>query len=233
MLNFESLGSSSKGNCYLIRTSKEVLLLECGLHYQRILQALNFDLANVAGCLITHEHADHSKSIKDVVKSGNDVYSSPGTFEALGVEGHRVHAVELRKQFKLGGFTVIAFKTEHDAKEPVGYLIYHLEFGKLLFATDTYYIRYIFPGLNYVLVECNYSKDILERNIRAGKVNEFLKKRLLSSHFSLENVKKFFLANDLSRLREIYLLHLSDGNSNAQLFKKEIEKLTGIPVTVC
>lgn len=233
MLNFESLGSSSKGNCYLIRTSKEVLILECGLQYQKILQALNFDLSNVVGCVITHEHADHSKAVKDVVKSGIDVYSSPGTIEALGVSGHRVHPVEPKNQFQLGGFTILPFDTQHDAKEPIGFLIYHPEFGKLLFATDTYYIKYKFPNLNYVMLECNYSKEILERNISAGKVSDFLKKRLLSSHFSLENVKKFFLANDITKLREIFLLHLSDGNSNAKNFKTEIEKLTGVPVTVC
>jgi len=233
VLNFEPLGSSSKGNCYLIRTSKEVLILECGLQYQKILQALNFDLTNVVGCLITHEHADHSKSVKDIIKSGIDVFSSSGTIEALKVNGHRVHSVEAKKQFQLGGFTILPFDTQHDAKEPIGFLVYHPEFGKLLFATDTYYIKYKFPNLNYVMLECNYSKEILEKNISAGKVSDFLKKRLLSSHFSLENVKKFFLANDLTKLREIFLLHLSDGNSNAQNFKSEIEKLTGVPVTVC
>lgn len=233
VLTLETLGSSSKGNCYLIRTSKEVLILECGLQYQKILQALNFDLSNVVGCLVTHEHLDHSKSTKDLAKKGIDIYSSPGTFEALGVTGHRVHPVEATKQFNLGGFTVLPFDTKHDAAEPIGFLIYHPEFGKLLFATDTYYIKYKFPSLNYVMLECNYSKEILERNVEAGRVNTFLKKRLLSSHFSLENVKKFFLANDITKLREIFLLHLSDGNSNARNFKSEIEKLTGVPVTVC
>lgn len=233
MLNFESLGSSSKGNCYLISTSNEVLILECGLQYQKILQALNFDLSNVVGCVITHEHADHSKAVKDVVKSGIDVYSSPGTIEALGVSGHRVHPIEPKNQFQLGGFTILPFDTQHDAKEPIGFLIYHPEFGKLLFATDTYYIKYKFTNLNYVALECNYSKEILERNISAGKVSDFIKKRLLSSHFSLENVKKFFLANDLTKLRKIFLLHLSDSNSSSVLFKKEIESITGTPTTVC
>jgi len=54
-----------------------------------------------------------------------------------------------------------------------------------------------------------------------------LKKRILKSHFSLENVKEFLKANDLSRVQEIWLLHLSDGNSDAERFKREIQELTG------
>jgi len=61
----------------------------------------------------------------------------------------------------------------------------------------------------------------------AGLVPPALKKRILKSHFSLENVKEFLKANDLSRVQEIWLLHLSDGNSDAERFKREIQELTG------
>jgi hypothetical protein len=33
--------------------------------------------------------------------------------------------------------------------------------------------------------------------------------------------------NDLSKLQEIWLLHLSDSNSNEQLIRDEIAKVTG------
>lgn len=233
MLNFQTLGSSSKGNCYLIRTSNEVLILECGLQFKKILQSLNFDLSKVAGCLISHEHNDHSKAINEVMSSGINVYASLGTLEALSIKGHRAFIVEAKKQFQIGGFTILPFELQHDAAEPLGFLIYHKEFGRLLFATDTFYIKYKFPELNYIAIECNYSGEILNNNIREERTNSFLKKRLLGSHFSLENVKKFFLANDLSKLKEIKLLHLSDGNSNAKQFKSQIEKLTGVPVSIC
>lgn len=59
-----------------------------------------------------------------------------------------------------------------------------------------------------------------------------LKNRLLTSHFSLENVKEFLKANDLSQVREIWLLHLSDGNSDQVRFKREIMELCGKPVYV-
>jgi phosphoribosyl 1,2-cyclic phosphodiesterase len=63
-------------------------------------------------------------------------------------------------------------------------------------------------------------------------VSKALKSRLLKSHFSLENVKQFLRANDLSRVREIWLLHLSDGNSDAERFKREVMELTGKPTYI-
>jgi phosphoribosyl 1,2-cyclic phosphodiesterase len=225
--------SSSKGNCYLITTSREILILECGVRYKNILNGLSFKLDNVAGCLITHEHKDHSKAVNDLMKAGINVYASAGTFEALEVVNHRAITVKSLCQFTIGRFTVLPFDTQHDAKEPLGYLIQHPDFGKLLFATDTFYIKYKFQGLNHIMVECNYSKEILDRNVQSGIVNRSLKNRVLKSHFSLQNVKEFLKANDLSQLKSIYLMHLSNDNSDADYFKSEIEKLTGLPVVIC
>lgn len=55
-----------------------------------------------------------------------------------------------------------------------------------------------------------------------------MKPRLLQSHFSLENVKGFLKANDLSQCQEIILLHLSDRNSDADRMFREIYVETGI-----
>lgn len=67
----------------------------------------------------------------------------------------------------------------------------------------------------------------------AGKVPEVLKSRLQKSHFSLGNVKMFLLANDLSQVKEIYLMHLSNGNSDAERFRREIAEVTGRQIIVC
>ncbi|HEX2868645.1 MAG TPA: MBL fold metallo-hydrolase [Ignavibacteriales bacterium] len=233
MLDLRILGSSSHGNCYLLYAGSEVLLLECGIQAKKIIYGLNFRVDNVVGALCSHEHGDHSKSVKDVMKAGIDVYASEGTFSALGVEGHRVKKLKALEQVQIGGFTVLPFDVQHDAREPLGFLIQHEAIGKLLFATDTYYIKYKFPELNYIMVECNYSKSILEKNIQAGTLSKALRNRLLKSHFSLENVKEFLKANDLKKVENILLMHLSDGNSNAGEFQEEIEKLTGIPVKIC
>ena len=82
------------------------------------------------------------------------------------------------------------------------------------------------------MVEANYSEDILNDNIESGRVPAAQKNRIIKSHMSLKTVKDMLRANDLSQVKEIHLLHLSDRNSSAKLFKKEIQELTGKMVKV-
>jgi phosphoribosyl 1,2-cyclic phosphodiesterase len=232
MIDIEALASGSKGNAYRITDGQTLLLLECGIPYREIQKGFDFHMSDVAGCLITHEHGDHSKSAKDVMKGAVDLYASEGTFQALRLSGHHIKRIRAREQFQLGTWTILPFDVEHDVSEPLGYLITNQIGEKLLFATDTYYIKYKFQSLTHIMVEANYSLEILNENIKAGRVPGVMKRRLLRSHFSLEHVKEFLHANDLSVVQEIWLLHLSDNNSNAEQFKKEIMELTGKPVYI-
>lgn len=226
------ISTGSHGNCYILQVEGEILLLECGVTYKKILKALDFDLSNVKGCLISHEHKDHSKAIDQLIKNGINVYSSKGTFESLGVESYRAKTIKSEEQFKIGNFTILPFETEHDCEEPLGFLIHHKAIGKLLFATDTYYIKYKFKGLNHILVECNYDNKILETNVESGKVHPVLRGRIIKSHFSLDNLKDFLKASDLTQIKNIILIHLSSSNSCPDYFKTEIERATGKPVIV-
>ncbi len=232
MIEIRSLGSSSAGNAYRISDGHTPLLLEAGLRYKDIQRALAFRVSGLAACLITHEHGDHSAAVKDLIRAGVTVYTSKGTADALGISGHRVQHVTAKQPFTIGTWTIMPFETEHDAAEPLGFLLASSAGGKLLFATDTYFIRYRFSGLTHVMVECNYSLEILRRNVVDGRVPVLLKNRVMKSHFSLENVKDFLRANDLSQVREIHLLHLSDSNSDEEAFKQEIMALTGKPIYV-
>ncbi|WP_144645384.1 MBL fold metallo-hydrolase [Priestia megaterium] len=232
MIDIKVVESSSKGNAYLLDDSKTKLLLECGVGWRQIQKAAGFKTSEIAGCLVTHEHGDHIKSLKAVLKAGIDCYMSTGTANAVNVEHHRIKTVQAKKTFKIGSFQIMAFDVQHDVSEPLGFLIMNKEGDRLLFATDTYYIKYKFHRLTHIMIECNYSAAILDANIALGTVPQVMKKRLTRSHFSLENVKEFFKANDLSQVEEIHLLHLSDSNSDEDLFKEEIMKLTGKPVYI-
>lgn len=232
MIDIQVLGSSSAGNCYRISDGSTALLLEAGLPIKDIQRGLEYRLTEIAGCLISHEHGDHSKAARDVLRLGVSVYTSEGTAGVLSLSGHRVKTISARKQFTIGTWTILPFEIEHDVEEPLGFLLVNQLGEKLLFATDTYYIRYRFKGLTHIMVECNYSMQILYENIAAGRVPTAMKSRLLKSHMSIENVKDFFRANDLTKVREIWLLHLSDNNSDEELFKREIQELTGKPVRI-
>ncbi|GAA0735544.1 MBL fold metallo-hydrolase [Clostridium oceanicum] len=232
-MKLKILGSGSKGNCYLLQGKNETLILEAGIKYKDILKGLNFNLNNIVGCLVSHEHKDHSKAMRDILKSGIDTYTSLGTAKAMPQESYietcyRLNFIKSEKQFNVGNFTILPFQTQHDAAEPLGFLIQHKELGKLLFITDSYYCQYKFTGLNHILIECNYSNEILQKR----ELPQRLKDRIVKSHFELGNVKEFLKATDLKEIKEIVLIHLSDNNSNELQFKKEIEILSGKPTYV-
>mgnify|MGYP001041031367 CR=1 FL=1 len=227
MIEITAIATGSSGNAYRVTDGKTSLLLECGINYRDIQKAFGFRMSEVAGCLVTHEHKDHCKSMNEVMRAGIDVYTSQGTKKALGIENHRIKTVEAKKSFQLGTWSILPFDVQHDVSEPLGFLLANEEGERLLFATDTYYIKYKFNNLTHIMIECNYSQEILNRNIAEGRVPQVMKKRLMRSHFSIENVKDFLLANDLKQVQEIWLLHLSDSNSDEAMFKRKIMELTG------
>ena len=226
MISFTAYASSSGGNLYRITDGESSLLLECGLPVKKLRRALEHELHCIRACLLTHEHQDHAKAAYDITRAGIDLYCSAGTAGALEITGHRVHIVRALEQFRLGPWTVLPFETQHDADEPLGFLI---ENGgdKLLWCMDSYYIKHRFQGLTIIAVECNYSRRTLQEDIPPAQ-----KHRLLRSHLSLETLLDFLAANDLRSVREIHLLHLSDNNSDEDLFKDLVQGNTGIPVYV-
>lgn len=229
-MKLKVLASSSRGNCYILTSNAgESLILEAGIRSTDILKGLNYDLSSVAGCVVSHFHQDHAKAVKDLAKGSIDVYASQETFTALKIKGYRLHPIEAEKQFKVGSFTILPFPVEHDAPGTMGFLI-QCEDEKILFLTDTYYCQYKFKGLTNVLIECNCSNDILKEN--SNKANITLVKRILKSHFSLENVIEFLKANDRSKLKNIVLIHLSDTNSHAKQFEVTVEGIFQKPVYV-
>lgn len=231
-MRVQVLASGSKGNCYVIQGKKDKLLLECGITFKKIKQGLNFDLSNIVGCLITHEHKDHCKSIGEVVRAGIDVYTARETADVLGVDSYRLKPVQPKQQCQIGEFKVLFFDTEHDAVNPLGFLIQDGTGEKLLFVTDSYYCKYKFTGVNYMMVECNYDENIINQNLEEGRLYKSHYNRLLKSHMSFESCKEFLRANDLSNCKEIYLLHTSDRNSDPDVFREEIQEMTGIKTIV-
>lgn len=228
------VGTGSKGNAYVLRNEDEALLIECGMKMDVIKKAFNFDLSKIVGCIVTHEHGDHAKSILDVMLAGIDVYATEGTFRKtmFAEKSHRQNTITERQKFKLGGFTILPFKVMHDAAQPVGFIINHKDMGNCLFLTDTYYSPFKFANLNQIIIEANFSQEKTDRQIEEGTGNTFLRNRILKSHLSLENCLEICKVNDMAKVNNIVLIHLSDSNSDEIRFKKAIEDETGKKVTV-
>ncbi len=147
---------------------------------------------------------------------------------------HRANVLYNQIARKIGSFQVLPFDVQHDAAEPLGFLIESTVTGeRLLFFTDTYYLKYTFERLSVIMAECNYSTEIIKENVKNGSIPEAHKNRVIRSHMSIETLLEFIKANDTSQLKKIYLLHMSDGNSNEDEFKRRVQEVTGIEVEVC
>jgi len=227
-MEIKVLASGSSGNAYFVSDGTTPLVLEAGISFRLIKQGLNFKVSQIAGCLITHEHADHARAAQELMKAGIDCYMSQGTAKALNLSGHRLQVIQALTQFQVGTWAIKPFQAHHDAAEPLCFLMADSSHGKLLFATDTAYIAYRFKGLTHLMVEANYSAPLLKDNTPSSE----LRRSILQDHMSLDTLIKMLRANDLSKVEEIHLLHLSDNNSDASMFKQRIQEVTGKPVYV-
>lgn len=224
------LASGSGGNAYRVSDGHTPLLLECGIRFKELREGLRYKVTELAGCLISHSHADHAKAVHDMIKAGVDCYMSEQTAQEIGAAGHCVHAVSALQQFTIGSWTILPFDAVHDAY-CLGFLLASGD-ERLLYLTDSAFCRYRFEGLTHLMIEANYSADILRANVESGVIDPALRYRILRNHMSLERVKDMLKANDLSRVREVHLLHLSSDNSDAARFKAEVERLTGKPTYI-
>lgn len=226
-MKLKVLSSSSKGNCYLLKSDNETLIIEAGINTSEIKKALNYDLYDVVGCLLTHEHGDHAKGVKKLSESFIDIYSSSGTLNAIGIKGNVMSEM---KKYTIGKFVVMPIKAFHDASQPFCYVIKHPDMGTLAFCTDTARFDYKITNLNHLLIEANYSEEIILKNnlISPNSYNDL--KRLRNSHLGIEDCKTIIKRHN--SLTNIILLHLSDRNSDKKQFKKECQEVSGIPVRI-
>lgn len=241
-MEIEVLGTGSSGNCYKVKIGKATLLLECGLPFKTIQKKLNFKISEVDACLVTHEHMDHAKAVKDLMKAGVDCYMTKGTAEALGVSGHRLKTFRPFEKARyyseeLKDLIILPFEAIHDVKEPVSYYIRTFSKTKktesLVFVTDTAYLKYKIPECDVLMIECNYVKSVIDERVRQGKIDVNLRNRVVKNHLSLESLVETLKSAYLCKLKKIYLLHLSDGNSDEELIKKTVQETTGVEVVVC
>jgi len=194
------------------------LIIDPGVPIAKIKKALNFQLSSVDAALVTHLHRDHCRAAGDMAKAGVDCYMLQETADSLGMNGHRTRIIEPLGQFKVSGFTILPFQAQHDVPN-VGFLISSGQ-SKLMYLVDSFYCRYRFKGLTHICLAVNWSRKTILPNL-----NPTRKKRLYKSHMSLESAVKLLQANDLSKVREIHLLHLSSDNSDPEYFKDTIQKI--------
>lgn len=233
-MNLKVLSSGSIGNCYILESDKgEILIIDAGVSFSEIQKAINFQYKNVIGCLVSHEHGDHAKSVDKLVKYGVQIYTSSECAESVGIEKTSYfNKLEHNHFYRLDGkFEVIPFNLTHDVPT-FGFVIMHPECGQIVFATDTSTLNYIFPETNHFLVESNFCMYKIADLEMSGKANEYVVERVKRSHLSIQKCLKFLEKNDLSNTHSITLIHLSDSNSDQYKFRNDVIELTGKPTYI-
>ncbi|WLD81439.1 MBL fold metallo-hydrolase [Selenomonas dianae] len=227
-MDIRVIASGSSGNSYLIGDGRTRLLLDAGIPFRRIQIGCSFRTSSIDGCLVTHRHGDHAAAIPKLLRRGIAVYSNA---DVAGVyEG--VQELTARKEHTIGTMRILPFMAEHDVP-CYGYQVTSEETGeKLVYITDSAYVRYTFTGLTHIMIEANYDEDIMIGNVRDEKVPLSLAERVAQTHMSIGTLLDLLRANDMTKVRQIYLLHLSDMSSDAERFKKLVQQETGAEVYI-
>jgi phosphoribosyl 1,2-cyclic phosphodiesterase len=236
---FLSLASGSSGNCYYLGTDDYGILLDAGIgvrSIKKILKDNGVGMEQIMAVFITHDHADHIKSVGSLgEKYGIPIYATALVHE--GIDNSRYvdeklytsrRIIEKEVAVYIKDFKITAFDVPHDASECVGYLVDYRH-HKWVLATDIgkinekvgEYIRLA----NHLVIEANYDKEMLIQ----GTYPQFLKDRISngSGHLCNAETAEFLAANFDLHLRNIWLCHLSKDNNHPDLAYKTVEMAMG------
>lgn len=214
MLSLKILGSSSKGNCYVLTNNDTSIMLDCGVDSDKILN--NIDINKINGIIITHCHQDHCKGIKKLKDYINcKVYSNDETLEILPILETQKEEVKCGEKFDIGSFSLITFHVEHDVKN-FGYLIKdNISNHKLVYITDCGMIPNIqFKDIDTFLIEANYNEDWYKdkENLDVKELRNLSGK----GHLSIQETTEFLSDNINYNTKFIILGHISSGCKNYQ-----------------
>lgn len=235
-IKFICLASGSSGNCFYLGTSSYGILIDAGIGVRVIRKALkekNIALENILGVFVTHDHADHIKSVgvlgekyqipvyaTEVVHSGmNRSYCMT---EKLSPVNKRL--LQKDEVLQLRDFFITPFEIPHDGSDNVGYYI-ECDGKTFCFITDIGHItptaaNYI-QKANYLILEANYDEEML----RSGSYPYHLKERISSptGHLSNQEAADYLATNFPEDVQYIWLCHLSKENNHPELAYKTVE----------
>ena len=238
MLKFISLGSGSSGNCYYLGTATDGLIIDIGVGLRTLkkhCRDYGIRLSDVHRVLITHDHADHIKSVGAFSHEYKvPVYATKKVHEGIDqnycitrkVATERKMVLVPGQRVQLGEFSVLPFTVPHDASENLGFEI-QSEGITFVIITDvgsiTDDIRESISRANYLVIEANHDEEMLLN----GPYPEYLKRRILSDtgHLSNKNCAET-LANHMTEgLKHVWLCHLSEENNHPELARKTVETI--------
>lgn len=238
-----SIGSSSAGNAYLMKIEGEVILVECGFPYKKLIKETLYTpikLEEAKACLITHGHKDHALAIKEINKMMPTFASMPTLQDSLKIIKanqilHALEAKQITSKIKIFPFEVV-----HDFPQSLGFIIVS-ERTKILFINDCSKILVNLENweFDYIFIECNYVDLVLriqlDKAVQEGNQIIFNQlDRVHKVHLGLAGTLKILKTMKLDKTKAIFLMHLSDRNANVKMIKKTCTaELPGKRVFIC
>ena len=201
-MRLKVLSSGSSGNCYILESDTEALIIEAGVPFKEVKVALGFNVRKIVGMVVSHSHGDHSKYATEYEKAGIPIFKP--------YECETINRVTANLTETYANFSITEIGLVHDVL-CYGFYINHPEIGNLVYASDTEYIKYRFKNLNHILVEANHSIDLVDRN--AAKYEHQIR-----GHMSIETTCNFLEANKNPLLLNVVLCHLSQDSADEKLF---------------
>ena len=235
-IKFLSLASGSSGNCYYLGVDTYGILIDAGIGVRTIkkhLKEYGLALERVRAVFVTHDHADHIKSVGTLgEKYGIPVYSTPEIHQGINknycmtekLTSASVRHIYKEEPLELGDLKITAFEVPHDGTDNVGYCV---EVGGRVFSflTDLGAItptasKYICMA-NHLIVEANYDEEML----KMGPYPKHLKERIMgmNGHMCNREIAEFLAENMHEGLKHIWLCHLSKDNNHPELAYKTVE----------
>ena len=238
MMKFISFGSGSSGNCYLLTTPNDALLIDLGVGLRGLkkdFREYGFSLSSVHHVLITHDHADHIKSVGSFSHDYQiPVYATREVHVGINrnycitqkISADLARVIEKGKTQQIGDFSVTAFGVPHDSSDNVGYFI-EAEGTNFCVMTDvgtvTDEMKEYIRRARHLVIEANHDEEM----VMSGPYPQFLKTRILSQtgHLSNRNCALALIENMSEDLQNVWLCHLSEENNHPELARKTVESL--------
>lgn len=219
-MHLKCLGSSSAGNCYLLTSNiGETLILDCGIPIKEIKKGLGWDIRNVVGCVVTHRHIDHSKSVEDLINMGIPVFRP---YKPLIMNQFLSNSYFTVRIFDLTTSDNKWIHTNSDGSECpcYGFLIEHPEMGKMLYITDCEFVKWRFNGINHILLGVDYDKNMVDMS------NPVKANHVLRGHMSIDTACKFVKTNySPDDVLNVIMCHLSEENADKDNFIEQMKKV--------
>lgn len=204
-MKYYILASGSSGNCAVIQSDDEFIVLDCGCsatYLKNAFASINLDYHQAKAVLITHFHCDHLKQTRMFCES---TFYAPFKIESVSQK-----FIEPYQPFQVGRFTILAMLLSHDCNPTVGYIITD---GKetLVQLTDSGYVsetnKELIKGADYYIFESNHDIEMLKHTSRPPILIE----RILSNHGHMDNNYAANVLNDVisDKTKEIILAHIS------------------------